>query len=107
VAADQEGAHIAFERSGGFAGITVRAEVDTADLPEDEAAEYRALLERLDLSGLARPAAPRAGQPDRYQYDIRVHQGGRTYELSYGEAELPEELRPLVHRLGKRATRRG
>lgn len=102
----EEQARIAFERSGGFAGVSVRTDVDIADLPAEEAEEYRSLLTGLDLSALARPALEAAGQPDRYQYDISIQQGDRTYQLSYGEANLPPQLRPLVDRLTQRATTR-
>jgi hypothetical protein len=98
-----ERARITFERSGGFAGITVAADVDTAELPEEEAAEFRSILSGLDLSELPRPPAGRGGQPDRFQYDIRIEQGDRVYLLSYAENELPPQLKPLVHRLTKRA----
>jgi hypothetical protein len=106
VAGRQDQAHIAFERSGGFTGISVHTDVDTAELSEAEAAEYRSMLTDLDLSALERPALERAGQPDRYQYDLSVQQGDRVYRMTYGETELPDELRPLVDKLTKRATRR-
>jgi hypothetical protein len=99
-------ARIAFERSGGFAGISVRTDVDIAELPEDEAEEYRSMLTGLDLAALARPPVERAGQPDRFQYDISIEQGDQVYQMSYGENELPEQLQPLVRRLTKRATAR-
>jgi hypothetical protein len=43
VAGRQDQAHIAFERSGGFTGISVHTDVDTAELSEAEAAEYRSM----------------------------------------------------------------
>jgi hypothetical protein len=99
-------ARIAFERSGGFAGMTVRTDVDTAELSEEEAREYESMLTGLDLPALARPPMERAGQPDRFQYDISIEHGDRVYQMSYGESELPAQLQPLVRRLTNRATAR-
>jgi hypothetical protein len=106
VAGPGEQTRIRFERSGGFAGVTVHTDVDTAELPEDEAVAYHGLLAGLDLAALAHPAAARAGRPDRFQYDIDIRVGDQSYQLSYGEQELPAQLRPLVDRLTERAHRR-
>jgi hypothetical protein len=91
---------IEFERSGGFAGVALRKSVDAGDLPPAEAEELRALVERADLPGLAESSpGPGPGRPDRFQYDLKVALDDRVYQVTVGEAELPDRVRPLVDKL--------
>jgi hypothetical protein len=93
-----EPARIEFERSGGFAGIPVRASVSADALDPRERAGLEALLAREQ----AGPAA-RAGAPDRFQYDVTVIAGGRRHRVRLGERELDESLRALIDRLERDA----
>lgn len=83
---------IKVERSGGFANIGARAEVDTSQMPSDKAAEVQRLVKSAAL-----PAAPGAplrapNAADVYQYDITVD--GKTYTAD--ELTMPEGWRALV-----------
>ena len=88
---------IAFERTGGFAGMTVSGEVDTASLPPEEA---QALREMVDAAGVydlpARPSAPGA---DRFQYTLTVEDEGRRHTVEVGEAGASDALLALLRRL--------
>ena len=58
---------IALVRSGGFAGITLRREIDTTRLPADE----RKRIEQLALRARTEPAT--AGDtPDAFEYEITI-----------------------------------
>ncbi|MGZ4590551.1 MAG: protealysin inhibitor emfourin [Actinomycetes bacterium] len=105
-------------RSGGVAGISLRATVDTTAPDDPDAAWFDQALDGVDLRGLAgqtaeggagaeRGGGAGAGQPDRFQYRLAVERGGERHEVSFGEAALPEGLRPVVDRLVQRARRRG
>ncbi|MBX7546974.1 protealysin inhibitor emfourin [Streptomyces sp. NPDC004232] len=83
---------IQIRRTGGFAGIERRAEVDTSARPD--AAEWQALAERVLASG---PGAPPAGVPDGFRYEITVD--GRTVYAA--DPRLTEDQRELVTRLLK------
>jgi emfourin len=110
-------ARIELVRSGGFAGLSLRAAVDTAAPDDPDAAWFARALEGLDLSGLAAgddagddPAVdgpgtppPGPGQPDRFHYDLAVDSDDGRQELSFGETAVPEALRPVVDRLVQRA----
>ncbi len=74
------------ERSGGFAGLTLRASVPLAGLEPRE----RAAIEQR----LGRPPPPPSG-PDRFVYRFRLH--GRDAVVQ--EEMLPAELLPLLDRL--------
>lgn len=83
---------IQVRRTGGFAGIERRAEVDTSGRPD--ALEWQALAERVLASG---PATPPAGVPDGFRYEITVD--GRTVYAA--DPRLTEDQRELVSRVLK------
>jgi hypothetical protein len=79
------------ERSGGFAGLTLRASVPLSELTEEQLA---ALEECLSQTPRRNPRAG-PGAPDRFQYRLRL--GEREAVLP--EDALPSALRPLLGRL--------
>ncbi|BCM66822.1 hypothetical protein EASAB2608_02156 [Streptomyces sp. EAS-AB2608] len=79
-------------RTGGFAGIERRAEVDTSGRPD--AQEWQALAERVLASGRGTPPA---GVPDGFGYEITVD--GRTVYAA--DPRLTEEQRELISRVLK------
>ncbi|MEU4171281.1 protealysin inhibitor emfourin [Streptomyces sp. NPDC026665] len=83
---------IEVRRTGGFAGIERRAEVDTSARPD--AAEWHALAERALAAGRDTPPA---GIPDGFHYEITV--GGRTVHAA--DPRLTEAQRELVSRVLK------
>lgn len=96
-------------RSGGFAGITLRSEVDAATLSPAEAEELRGLIAQANLDELvarlhAAPAAPTG--PDRFQYDVTVCIGQNTYQFAVQEGAVPPEVQPLLALVMRRGRRR-
>lgn len=85
---------ITFERSGGFAGMVMATDVNTADLPSEDAKHLRTLVEAADFFRL--PTTIAAAQPDRFQYQITVTDGGKAHSISVDESAMPGTLRPLV-----------
>jgi hypothetical protein len=90
---------LALKRSGGIAGLTLRAEVETEELPEEEARELRELVRRADIESLAeRGSGPPRGA-DRFQYDVAVEDGDRRAHAVVSAEEVPPELRSALDRL--------
>jgi hypothetical protein len=83
---------IRVKRTGGFAGIERRAEVDTAG--RADAAEWQALAEQAVAAGRRLPPA---GVPDGFSYEITVD--GRTVYCA--DPRLTDEQRELVSRVLK------
>ncbi|KMS81542.1 MULTISPECIES: protealysin inhibitor emfourin [Streptomyces] len=83
---------IRVRRTGGFAGIERRAEVDTSGRPD--AQEWQSLAERALASGRDTPPA---GVPDGFSYEITVD--GRTVYAA--DPRLTEAQRELVSRVLK------
>jgi hypothetical protein len=74
---------VAVTRSGGFAGMVRRAEIDSADHPA-----VAGLIDDVRLDEVPEPT----GQPDRFVYDIQI--GDRSAQV--GESDLQGPLRALV-----------
>ncbi len=100
---------ISFERSGGFAGITMKTAIDEKDLAPDEVQKLRQMVEGADFFNLSKKIVPRSPQPDRFQYELKLEEKGRQYAVMVSEEVMPEKLKPLVHwLLGKaRQTKKG
>lgn len=105
-------ARIELVRSGGIAGLSLRAAVDTSAPDDPDATWFAQALDGLDLRRLAaqQPRAgggsPVEGKPDRFHYDLAIDRDGEHHEVSFGETALPEGLRPVVERLVERARAR-
>ncbi|ARP70140.1 hypothetical protein LK07_10480 [Streptomyces pluripotens] len=83
---------IQVRRTGGFAGIERRAEVDTS--PRSDAPEWHTLAERVLASGRSTPPD---GVPDGFRYEITVD--GRTVYAA--DPLLTDAERELVSRVLK------
>ena len=97
------GLRIEFRRSGGFAGLTIGTEVDTGELPPEEARVFERLAESLERSGVG--DSPPPGKPDRFQYELTITRGGKSRRFQLAEQELTPEARELVNLLVERARR--
>ncbi|MEV8564644.1 protealysin inhibitor emfourin [Streptomyces sp. NPDC051322] len=83
---------IEVSRTGGFAGVPRRAEVDTSNLPDAD--EWHVLADRAVTSGRD---APPAGVPDGFHYRITVDD--RTVHCA--DPHLSEAQRKLISRVLK------
>lgn len=96
-----KGLRIEFQRSGGFAGLTMRTEVDTSELPPEDAEVFERLVDRLEGSGVG--DSPPPGKPDRFQYELTVTRGKESRRFRLAEQDLTPEARELVSLLVERA----
>jgi hypothetical protein len=68
------GTKVRLTQSGGFAGLSMVADVDLDELPTKTAKEVRAALAAMNFQPA--PATPtRGGAADTYQYDLVVTEG--------------------------------
>jgi hypothetical protein len=81
-------------RSGGFANIWRRAEIDTDELPPDRAEEYERLVAGIDFDAVKRGTSPSGA--DRFVYDVRIERDAGTEALHVSEADAPPALRELI-----------
>ena len=96
---------IEFSRSGGFAApaMNQKVEIDTDDLPKNEADELLNLVDPADLPKFA--SQPKnSPRPDAFRYKISVSDEGLTQTATTSDADMPEALEPLIDWLEKRAS---
>jgi hypothetical protein len=81
-------------RSGGYAGLVLRGELDTETLIEPERTAVESAIERLA------PAPAPTAAPDRFQYRLAIAGAdGASREVVFGEPDLPPELAALFSRV--------
>lgn len=86
---------IGIRRRGGFAGVTVGAELDTAELPEEQGRRLESAVGHLPWG---RPTAP-AAHPDAFSYEIALPDDPGRGTVVLGEQDVDDDLAPLLDRL--------
>ena len=95
-----------FERTGGFAGISITKVVDTTTLPDNEAKQLRQLVDAAAFFHLPASITSNTPQPDRFEYQLTVEDNGKQHTVEVSEQAVPKTLKPLIEWL-MAAARRG
>ena len=95
-------AKILFERTGGFMGRKISLEVDLQDLPKDQAEALEELLNDADFFELPEDLTSQ-DIPDGFTYLITAESQRGEHSVRCGDASTPDDLRPLVDELSRRA----
>jgi hypothetical protein len=90
---------IDYERTGGFAGMHLAVEIDTAALPADQARALHDSIEAAHFFDLpARiPAVPAVA--DQFQYHVAMEAEGKRHAVDVGEASASPALQELLQQL--------
>ena len=91
---------VEFRRSGGFAGIDMTATVDASELPTEQA---ETLTELVAQPPVAAKASPAHGVADQFSYEVTLRDGQRTRTLHWTDADAPDDVRPILASLSRRA----
>jgi hypothetical protein len=78
-------------RLGGLAGVTLQAQLDTAELPPGQAAEVEQAIRA--LAGKA-PAGP--PHPDGFRYEITPLEGAERAAVLVDQGEVPPAIKVLI-----------
>jgi hypothetical protein len=90
---------IQFERAGGFAGIRLKTDVNTEQLPPEEAKSLEELVEKAQLNE-ARQAPRRGGaMRDTFEYWFTIEDKGKQYSVRLTDETLPPSAKPLIVQL--------
>jgi hypothetical protein len=87
---------VTFTRSGGFAGVRLRATVSEDELSDKDADRLRRLVEAADCFRLPRKIAAARKQPDRFQYELLLEDGERRHAIVVDEEAASPELLMLL-----------
>ena len=91
---------VEFRRSGGLAGIDMTATVDASELPTEQA---EVLTQMVAQPPVAAKPSPAHGAADQFSYEVTLRDGQRTRTLHWTEADVPNEVRPILASLTQRA----
>lgn len=95
---------VRYRQSGGFAGLSLGADLDSEKLPPGEAKELARLVNRaaLDKIGVKKSIRGR----DLTSYEIIVEDNGQTTKASFDDMTIPANVQPLLDFLNRRASAR-
>jgi len=96
---------IKFERTGGFAGIRLTADIDVNKLPEDEKRNILKLLDEMDFEDLPEKLSGKMPMPDELVYSVTVVSSKKEYKVVTGESAIPNDMQPLLEILESEAKR--
>ena len=94
---------IKFERSGGFAGMTIARDLKLDDLPDEQAHTLLELLDDLDFEELPEQMTRSESMPDQFTYTITVETRRGEHTVVTGDASAPEKMQELLQLLNRLA----
>ncbi len=92
---------IAWERTGGFAGISKHKSLDTASLTPEENQRLLSLIEATDFFNLPPYVTTDRIYPDSFEYIVTVEDGGKQHSVTIVETALTGDLRILIEFLNQ------
>jgi len=98
--------HIHFERTGGFAGMTLTADIATDTLSRDDQSRLQQLVEDADFFALPAELRDTGAAVDQFVYRITIEVAGRRHTVETAESAAAPELQPLLEWLTRAARRR-
>lgn len=87
---------IKFERTGGFAGIRLAAEIEMDDLPEEQREEILELIDDIDLDEVLGKLGSKPSMPDEFTYNLIITTEHIEHTIMIGDSNLPDEAKPLI-----------
>ena len=75
---------IHYHRTGGGAGMPIRAAIDTAPLSPERAAELRSLVDAAGFFQLPREVGSSGASGDRFIYRLVIEEEGRQHTVDVG-----------------------
>ena len=90
---------ISFERTGGVAGMSIAATIDTEALPAHNAQELLRLVDAASFFDLPATIRMPAQGADQFHYKLTVEDEARRHTVEVGDAAAPAALQPLLRQL--------
>lgn len=94
---------IRFERTGGFAGMTIARDLKLDDLSDEQAETLSELLDDLDFEELPEQMTGTESMPDQFTYTITVKTSRGEHTVITGDASAPEKMQELLQLLNRLA----
>ena len=87
---------ILLERTGGFAGVKLKATLDEESLPPRQAQHLRKLLEESRFFELPLRIEAPGSRPDRFQYRLTVENNNGVHTVQAAEEAVSPAMRALL-----------
>jgi hypothetical protein len=97
---------IKFERTGGFAGIRLAADIDLDGLPREQADQLRELLDEVNFDELPEKLMKGNQVPDGFTYSITVESEKGEHTVTTSDTSAPAKMQPLLELLYQIARQR-
>ena len=97
---------IKFERTGGFAGMRIAADIEPDKLSEEQSQALLNVLDALDFPGLPEHLMGDSSMPDEFTYTITVEAEDCKHTVVTGDSSAPEKMQELLHMLDRIARKR-
>ncbi len=97
---------IKFERTGGFAGMTIARDLKMDDLSEEQADTLLELLDDLDFEELPEQMTGKESMPDQFTYKITVETRRGEHTVVTGDASASEKMQELLQFLNRLARKK-
>jgi len=92
---------IKFERTGGFAGIRLAADIELDEMPKEQTEEILEMLDDMDFDELPEHLTGKSNVADGFNYCITVKSDKREHTVTADESAIPEKMEPLLELLTK------
>jgi len=90
-----EAKRIKFERTGGFAGIRLAADIELDELPEHQVHQILELLDELDFDELPEQLTDNRQVADGFTYSVTVVSETRQHTVITSETAAPEKMNSM------------
>ena len=97
---------IKFERTGGFAGMRIAADIEPDKLSEEQSQALLNVLDAMDFPGLPEHLMGDSSMPDEFTYTITVEAEDWKHTVVTGDSSAPEKMQELLHMLDRIARKR-
>ena len=97
---------IKYERTGGFAGMRLSADIEPDQLPEEQVRALLDLLDDMDFDELPEQLMSESSMSDQFTYQITVKTTKWEHTVITGDASAPDKLQELLRLLDRIAKRR-
>lgn len=96
---------IKYERTGGFAGMRIAADIEPDELPEEQARTLLDLLDDMDFGELPEQLT-NAAAADQFTYTVTVETKKWEHTVITGDSSAPEKMQELLELLNRLARKK-
>lgn len=88
-----------FERSGGFAGISMSVSLDTDNMPQDESARLHQMCDNMNFFNLPSKLDVKSGAADLFRYKITIESKDGKHTVETTDLSMTPEFENFVNYL--------